>query len=592
METSTTPPEPAIEQDDTIYPCKGCGEILEEGKAFELAGHRWHLDCFRCNTCGTLLDADANLLLLGDGSLICNNCTYSCYSCGNKIEDLAIILSGDQAFCANCFRCRNCKRKIENLRYARTSQGIFCMTCHESSMTARRRKKARAAAVPAQHRSGSGTPSAFLDKSLPSLPPSVSMLKTKTSDRESPASDMAADPASESPRHRASPSGHDSSKSLKRDRSPHPSDDGRKENHSFPSSSSSRKRTSTISRAPDDVSERSRRSGSFHIPLLLDTGSAPEFQDLIDSYARDGEPQPPPPERKSSRTKDSHPLDFDHAHRVRTQLPSRRSSDDPHPPSTTPSVRSAEASHGSPADASPHPPSSSRSRPPTGLSTRDSTSTGRARHERGELDRAHSHGSSREVASDERRVQHATARPPSPEGRIQSAHGERFQLQAVPRSKKSSSASHTPVSASPSPSPVGRMTAPGSDPSSAGGTRAAGATDPADAEPVPSPAPRLEHPPSRSSSLRRDHDDESAPPPPWTVHPSEVSHARTDGGRDVPARKPAPGKAVPPSPTMGPAAYATPTRDHLSPAAALASPAMALSPPSGGGAEPPAAESL
>ncbi|KAK8090742.1 hypothetical protein PG994_000247 [Apiospora phragmitis] len=91
------------------FPCKGCGEILEEGKAFELAGNRWHLNCFRCNTCGTLLDSDANLLLLGDGSLICNNCTYSCSACGNKIEDLA-ILTGDQAFCATCFRCRNCSR--------------------------------------------------------------------------------------------------------------------------------------------------------------------------------------------------------------------------------------------------------------------------------------------------------------------------------------------------------------------------------------------------------------------------------------------------------------------------------------------------
>ncbi|ORY08220.1 hypothetical protein BCR34DRAFT_570096 [Clohesyomyces aquaticus] len=123
-----------------IYPCKGCGELLEEGKAFELAGNKWHIECFRCDTCGTMLDSDANLLLLGDGSLICNNCTYSCNSCGNKIEELA-ILTGDQAFCADCFRCRNCKTKIENLRYARTSQGIFCMRCHESLLARRRRKE-------------------------------------------------------------------------------------------------------------------------------------------------------------------------------------------------------------------------------------------------------------------------------------------------------------------------------------------------------------------------------------------------------------------------------------------------------------------
>ncbi|ERS97799.1 RhoGAP group protein [Sporothrix schenckii 1099-18] len=152
---------------DDIFPCKGCGEILEEGKAFELAGHRWHLNCFRCNSCGTLLDSDANLLLLGDGSLICNNCTYSCSACGNKIEDLA-ILTGEQAFCATCFRCRNCKRKIENLRYARTSQGIFCMSCHESLM-ARRRKKHKAAAQ-AKAREKDGSPM-ITDKSLPALPP-------------------------------------------------------------------------------------------------------------------------------------------------------------------------------------------------------------------------------------------------------------------------------------------------------------------------------------------------------------------------------------------------------------------------------------
>ena len=162
MESPGAYPESPLDQDDVVYPCKGCGEILEEGKAFELAGNRWHIDCFRCNTCGTLLDSDANLLLLGDGSLICNNCTYSCNHCGNKIEDLA-ILTGDQAFCANCFRCRNCKRKIENLRYARTSQGIFCMSCHESLM-ARRRKKSKKPPAAAQ-----AAPK--VDKSLPALPP-------------------------------------------------------------------------------------------------------------------------------------------------------------------------------------------------------------------------------------------------------------------------------------------------------------------------------------------------------------------------------------------------------------------------------------
>ena len=142
------------------------------------AGNRWHIDCFRCNTCSTLLDSDANLLLLGDGSLICNNCTYSCSACGNKIEDLA-ILTGDQAFCATCFKCRNCKKKIENLKYARTSQGIFCMDCHESLMQRRRKKSAKNSERRHKHHQQTSLQpqhSTMLldkDKSLPSLPPNA-----------------------------------------------------------------------------------------------------------------------------------------------------------------------------------------------------------------------------------------------------------------------------------------------------------------------------------------------------------------------------------------------------------------------------------
>ncbi|TGZ77253.1 RhoGAP-domain-containing protein [Ascodesmis nigricans] len=164
-----------MDEDDLSVPCKGCGHILEEGKAFELAGNRWHIDCFRCNSCHSLLDSEANLLLLGDGSLICNDCTYSCTACNNKIEDLA-ILTGDQAFCAGCFRCRNCKRKIENLKYARTSQGIFCMSCHETLM-ARRKKRQRPAGTtsrtPQAGNSTAPSPMLALDKSLPSLPPEL-----------------------------------------------------------------------------------------------------------------------------------------------------------------------------------------------------------------------------------------------------------------------------------------------------------------------------------------------------------------------------------------------------------------------------------
>lgn len=133
-------------------------------------GNRWHINCFRCNNCSAILDSDAKPLLLGDGSLICNNCISSCTGYHVKIEDLAIF-TGGQGFCTISFKCRNCKTKIDNLKYARTSQGIFCMQCHES-LTYRRRKKTTRKAM--------------------KLPPLLSDLRDQIIEADFPASDTLA----------------------------------------------------------------------------------------------------------------------------------------------------------------------------------------------------------------------------------------------------------------------------------------------------------------------------------------------------------------------------------------------------------------
>ena len=244
------------------------------------AGNRWHLDCFRCNTCNTLLDSDANLLLLGDGSLICNNCTYSCSACGNKIEDLA-ILTGDQAFCATCFRCRNCKRKIENLRYARTSHGIFCMNCHESLM-ARRRKKSKAAAQ-AKQREKDASPM-ITDKSLPALPPNAVPPNTFPADRATPDSDT---PTELSPRPRAAYGINEpSSRSGSRpDRSPEPPREPAQENSLAPAAPSYRHNRNSAIFAGDLNSGDSE--GGFYIPVALDHSPAPALtpQSMSDAFS-------------------------------------------------------------------------------------------------------------------------------------------------------------------------------------------------------------------------------------------------------------------------------------------------------------------
>ena len=238
--------------------------------SFFTAGNRWHLDCFRCNTCSTLLDSDANLLLLGDGSLICNNCTYSCTVCNNKIEDLA-ILTGDQAFCSTCFRCRNCKRKIENLRYARTSQGIFCMQCHETLM-ARRRKKSKAAAA-AKAREKEHSPM-VMEKSLPALPPNVIPNGAFSNERVDPDSD---NPTELSPRPRHSQPLSDAlsnSRSNSRSaRSPERSDSTSKPDGLGLSSPAYPKNRNSATAANDRTSTES--PDSFFIPVAFDPSPAP-----------------------------------------------------------------------------------------------------------------------------------------------------------------------------------------------------------------------------------------------------------------------------------------------------------------------------
>lgn len=233
-----------------------------------------------------MLDSDANLLLLGDGSLICNNCTYSCNACGNKIEDLA-ILTGDQAFCASCFRCRNCKRKIENLRYARTSQGIFCMSCHESLM-ARRRKKSKAARQ--QPAAANGTAPVVLDKSLPALPPSAipQGAFSPTPEVETPSEQYSETPTERSP---SKLRRNGSSRDIKREHSPASLEDSRKgmlrhatgrlptanetaDTLTLPASTYQETRPSHESQRSEPSLNGSGEDG-LYVPLALDPNPAP-----------------------------------------------------------------------------------------------------------------------------------------------------------------------------------------------------------------------------------------------------------------------------------------------------------------------------
>ncbi|GAA5951286.1 hypothetical protein JCM21900_003827 [Sporobolomyces salmonicolor] len=124
--------------------CNACKQGLEETQdntVVSFGKYLFHVDC-RCAKCHNLVEHDTNLLLLSDGSPVCENCSYICSVCQKPIHNEAIV-TGDESYHADCFRCRSCANKIEELIFAKTTQGIWCMACHNERV-ARTRKHAEA----------------------------------------------------------------------------------------------------------------------------------------------------------------------------------------------------------------------------------------------------------------------------------------------------------------------------------------------------------------------------------------------------------------------------------------------------------------
>ncbi|THC87530.1 hypothetical protein EYZ11_013025 [Aspergillus tanneri] len=231
MESPAAFPDSPMEQDDVPVPCKGCGEILEEGKAFELV-----------------------LILF--------------ISLQREIDGISNVF-------AACFRCRNCKKKIENLRYARTSQGIFCMDCHESLM--QRRRKRNRAAPPTKKQA----PNVKLDKSLPSLPPEEAESLSHSTD--DPLVDAYAGATTEVASRRAG-----SAPDAGRTRPLSTIRDNNQENLILPSSTYRSNRHSVVPREAEADS-----AGEFLIPVAFDPSEeqrshAPSPQDHTGKSPREG----------------------------------------------------------------------------------------------------------------------------------------------------------------------------------------------------------------------------------------------------------------------------------------------------------------
>ncbi|KTW27830.1 uncharacterized protein T551_02797 [Pneumocystis jirovecii RU7] len=142
--------------------CNGCNLTIEEGSVVAFGGHIWHVGCFRCAKCNRQVSHNSDVLLLFDGSPVCDKCSCNCKVCNKHIDGFA-IMTGNETYHSECFRCDACKRKIEDLVFAKTNQGIYCMSCHNNKMEQNK-----------SFEKESQFPVTFgaLNKSLPSIPKS------------------------------------------------------------------------------------------------------------------------------------------------------------------------------------------------------------------------------------------------------------------------------------------------------------------------------------------------------------------------------------------------------------------------------------
>ncbi|KAG5518374.1 hypothetical protein PMAC_003171 [Pneumocystis sp. 'macacae'] len=150
---------------DTEIPdpcCNGCNSTIEEGSVVAFGGHIWHVNCFRCAKCNRQVNHNSDVLLLFDGSPVCDKCSCNCKVCNKHIDGFA-IMTGNETYHSECFQCDLCRRKIEDLVFAKTNQGIYCMSCHNNKIEQNKNFEKE-----------SHFPITFeaLNKSLPSIPKS------------------------------------------------------------------------------------------------------------------------------------------------------------------------------------------------------------------------------------------------------------------------------------------------------------------------------------------------------------------------------------------------------------------------------------
>ncbi|KAM6401607.1 actin-binding LIM protein 2 isoform 11-T14 [Pluvialis apricaria] len=142
--------------------CGGCGSEIKNGQSLVALDKHWHLGCFKCNTCGKLLNAE---YISKDGIPYCETDYHAkfgirCDNCEKYITG-RVLEAGEKHYhptCARCFRCSQMFAEGEEMYLQGTS--IWHPVCRQAAKAEEKNKETRTSSesiisVPASSTSGS-----------------------------------------------------------------------------------------------------------------------------------------------------------------------------------------------------------------------------------------------------------------------------------------------------------------------------------------------------------------------------------------------------------------------------------------------------
>jgi len=105
-------PQGILDANETYDPnsCAGCNEQLKEGQALIALDRQWHISCFSCKNCNTLLNGE---YMGKDGIPYCEKCYQKlfgvkCAYCCRYISGKVLQAGDNHHFHPTCARCTKC----------------------------------------------------------------------------------------------------------------------------------------------------------------------------------------------------------------------------------------------------------------------------------------------------------------------------------------------------------------------------------------------------------------------------------------------------------------------------------------------------